>query len=345
MISKHGRFMIDLRQRHFLKLIDFTQQEIQYLLNLSLSLKLAKKEKREIKYLNSKNIALLFEKDSTRTRCAFEVAAFDQGAHTTYMGNSGSQLQKKESMADTARVLSRIYDGIQYRGYAQDVVEKLAENSIVPVWNGLTNEYHPTQILADFMTMIEHIKKPLNEITFAYLGDARYNMGNSLMLGAAKMGMNFRSVAPKCFQTDEMIISKAKNIAQETGATIMVTDDISIGIKACDFLYTDVWVSMGEDESVWNERIKHLIPYRVTKSIMESTQNSECKFMHCLPAFHNRDTEIGEKIFQKYGIECMEVDDEVFESKYNISFDGAENRMHTIKAVMVATISDQLVAI
>jgi len=335
--------MLDLRQRHFLKLLDFTQSEIQYLLNLASSLKLAKKEKREIKYLNNKNIVLLFEKDSTRTRCSFEVAAYDQGAHVTYIGSLGSQMQKKESMADTARVLSRLYDGIQYRGYAQYYVEKLAEHSKVPVWNGLTNEYHPTQILADFLTMLEHSKRPLNEISFAYLGDARFNMGNSLMLGAAKMGMDFRCIAPKCFQTDEKIINIAQEIAKKKNAKITVTDDIAAGVKGCDFLYTDVWVSMGEDESVWEERIEKLSPYSVTEKVMQATQNSECKFMHCLPAFHNRDTEIGEKLFQEYGIDCMEVSDDVFESKCNISFDGAENRMHTIKAVMVATIADELI--
>lgn len=335
--------MIDLRQRHFLKLLDFTQQEIQYLLDLARLLKLAKKEKKELKYLNNKSVVLLFEKDSTRTRCAFEVAAFDQGAHTTYIGTSGSQMQKKESMADTARVLSRLYDGIQYRGYAQSSLEKLAEYSNVPVWNGLTNEYHPTQILADFLTMIEHAKRPLKEITFAYLGDARYNMGNSLMLGAAKMGMNFRSISPKNLQTDAEIVNIAQKIAQESGAKITVTDNVDAGVKGCDFLYADVWVSMGEDESVWAERIKQLIPYRITQKVMDASQNSECKFMHCLPAFHNRDTEVGERIFKEYGIECMEVDDEVFESKQNISFDEAENRMHTIKAVMVATLSDEVV--
>lgn len=337
--------MIDLRQRDFLKLLDFTPSEIQYLLNLSLLLKSVKKEKKEIKYLNNKNIVLLFEKDSTRTRCSFEVAAYDQGAHVTYIGALGSQMQKKESMADTARVLSRLYDGIQYRGYDQDIVEKLAEYSMVPVWNGLTNEYHPTQILADFMTMFEHARRPLNKISFAYLGDARNNMGNSLMLGAAKMGMDFRSIAPKHFQTIEKIQNKAQSIAQETGAKITITDNIADGVKGCDFLYTDVWVSMGENESLWPDRIKSLSPYAVTRKMLEATQNNECKFLHCLPAFHNRETETGEKIFQKYGLEYMEVDDDIFESKCNISFDGAENRMHTIKAVMVATISDELVII
>ncbi len=333
-----------LKNRHFLKLMDFTSAEIHYLLELAAHLKHAKRMRQEVQYLRGKNIVLLFEKDSTRTRCAFEVAAHDQGAFTTYLGPSGSQMGKKESMADTARVLSRMYDGIEYRGYGQDIVEELAQHSSVPVWNGLTNEFHPTQILADFLTMQEHCPKALSEMRFAYLGDARYNMGNSLMIGAAKMGMDFRSVAPEGSQTDEEIVRIAAHIAQETGASITVTDDIAAGVKDCDFLYTDVWVSMGEEEDVWAERIARLDAYRVTQKTMELTGNAQCKFLHCLPAFHNRETSIGEELFQKYGIESMEVDDSVFESEANVAFDEAENRMHTIKAVMVATLADSLPA-
>lgn len=334
--------MIDLRKRHFLKLLDFTPAEIHYLLELSAYLKATKKEKREHQYLVGKNIVLLFEKDSTRTRCSFEIAAHDQGAYTTYLGPSGSQMAKKESMADTARVLSRLYDGIEYRGYGQHIVEELARFSSVPVWNGLTNEYHPTQILADFLTMREHCPKAFGDMTFAYLGDARYNMGNSLMIGAAKMGMDFRSVAPKGSQTDEKIVKIAQNIAKETGARISVTEDVAEGVRGCDFLYTDVWVSMGEDASVWEERIPRLIPYRVTREVLEASGNPHCKFLHCLPSFHNRETAIGEELYKKFGIDCMEVTEEVFESPANVAFDEAENRAHTIKAVMVATLSDTL---
>ncbi len=333
---------MNLKNRHFLKLLDFSSDEIAYLLRLAAHLKNAKKQKNEKKYLLDKNIVLLFEKDSTRTRCSFEVAARDQGAFTTYLGPSGSQMGKKESMADTARVLSRMYDGIEYRGYGQDMVETLAKYASVPVWNGLTNEYHPTQVLADLLTMQEHCNKPLNEMTFAYLGDARYNMGNSLMIGAAKMGMDFRSVAPKGSQTDEHIVTLCKAIAQETGAKITVTEDVQAGVKDCDFLYTDVWVSMGEPEHVWAERIERLRNYKVTQATMQMTGNKNCKFLHCLPAFHNRETAIGEQLFQKYGIDSMEVDDTVFESAANVAFDEAENRVHTIKAVMVATLADSV---
>ncbi len=332
--------MISLKNRHFLKLLDFSPEEIRYMLDLAAHLKAAKKERREVKYLTGKNIVLLFEKDSTRTRCAFEVAAHDQGAHATYLGPSGSQIGKKESMADTARVLSRMFDGIEYRGFGQHIVEDLARYASVPVWNGLTNEYHPTQILADLLTMREHCAKPLHEITFAYLGDARYNMGNSLMIGAAKMGMNFRSVAPAGSQTDPNIVTIAQAVAKETGATITVTEDLESGVKGCDFLYTDVWVSMGEPESVWQERIERLRPYQVNAGVMRKTGNPDCKFLHCLPAFHNRETSIGEQLFQKYGIDAMEVNDEVFESSANVAFDEAENRMHTIKAILVATLAD-----
>ena len=332
--------MSSLKNRDFLKLLDFTPDEIRTLLDLSASLKQAKKAGTEVQYLKGKNIVLLFEKDSTRTRCAFEVAAHDQGANTTYLGPSGSQMGRKESMADTARVLSRMYDGIEYRGHGQYVVETLARYASVPVWNGLTNEFHPTQVLADLLTMREHCDRPLRDITFAYLGDARYNMGNSLMIGAAKMGMDFRSIAPEGSQTGPHMVSIAKAVAAETGARITVTDDLAKGVEGCDFLYTDVWVSMGEPEHVWAERIERLVPYQVNARVMALTGNPNCKFLHCLPAFHNRETEIGESMFQKYGIDAMEVDDSVFESPANVSFDEAENRMHTIKAVMVATLAD-----
>ncbi len=337
--------MMQLKNRDFLKLLDYSAEEIAYLLRLSAHLKAAKKSGQEKQYLQGKNIVLLFEKDSTRTRCAFEVAARDQGAFTTYLGPSGSQIGKKESMADTARVLARMYDGIEYRGFGQELVETLAEYSSVPVWNGLTNEFHPTQILADFLTMQEHCHKPLNEMTFAYIGDARYNMGNSLMIGAAKMGMDFRSIAPEGSQTDAEMVRVAQEIAAQSGAKITLTDNVAEGVAGCDFIYTDVWVSMGEPEEVWAERIARLRDYQVTQKTMELTGNAQCKFLHCLPSFHNRDTEIGESLYQKYGIEAMEVDDSVFESPANVAFDEAENRMHTIKAVMVATLADDAPAV
>lgn len=329
---------VDLKNRHFLKLLDFTPAEIKYLLDLSLELKKAKKAGKEEQKLCGKNIALIFEKDSTRTRCAFEVGAQDQGAHVTYLGPSGSQIGMKESMKDTARVLGRMFDGIEYRGYGQTIVEELAQYAGVPVWNGLTNEFHPTQILADFLTMMEHSTKPLNKMTFAYLGDARYNMGNSLMVGAAKMGMDFRAVAPKKYQPNAELVAKCREIAKETGATITITDNVAEGVKGCDFLYTDVWVSMGEPDSVWQERINDLLPYQINMEMVKATGNPDVKFLHCLPAFHNRETKIGEQIYQKYGISAMEVTEDVFESKHSIVFDEAENRMHTIKAVMVATL-------
>lgn len=282
---------------------------------------------------------MIFEKDSTRTRCAFEVAAYDQGAHVTYLGPTGSQMGKKESIKDTARVLGRIYDGIEYRGYGQNIVEELAEYAGVPVWNGLTNEAHPTQVLADFMTMMEHSNKPLNEISFAYLGDARYNMGNSLMVGAAKMGMDIRIVAPKNLWQSASLIEQCKEISKRTGAKIMHTENVEEGVKGIDFIYTDVWVSMGEPDEVWAERINLLKPYQVNKHVMELTGNPNCKFLHCLPSFHNRETAIGEQIYQKYGLDAMEVNDDVFESPNSIVFDEAENRLHTIKAVMVATLA------
>ena len=328
----------NLRNRSFLKLLDFTPQEIKFLLDLSFDLKKAKYAGTEQQKLKGKNIALIFEKDSTRTRCAFEVAALDQGAHVTYLGPTGSQMGKKESVKDTARVLGRMYDGIEYRGYGQEIVEELAAFSGVPVWNGLTNEFHPTQILADFMTMIEHCDKPLHQIKFAYLGDARNNMGNSLLVGAAKMGMDFRSAAPKSIQPDEKLVAQCREIAKETGAKILITEDAKAAVKDVDFIYTDVWVSMGEPDSVWTERIKLLKPYQVNKELMAATGNQKTKFMHCLPAFHNKETKVGAEIFQKFGLDGMEVTEDVFESSASIVFDEAENRLHTIKAVMVATL-------
>ena len=328
----------NLRNRSFLTLLDFSPKEIKFLLKLSSELKTAKYTGTEQARLNGKNIALIFEKASTRTRCAFETAAYDQGANVTYLGPSGSQIGYKESMKDTARVLGRMYDGIEYRGFAQQTVEELAEYSGVPVWNGLTNEYHPTQTLADFMTMIEHSEKPLNKISFCYVGDAHNNVANSLMIGAAKMGMDVRRAAPRSLQPDDELVIQCQDIAENTGADILITEDIEEAVNGVDFIYTDVWVSMGEPDEVWKERIKILKPYQVNKKMMEKTGNKNVKFLHCLPAFHNRETKIGEEIYQKFGINGMEVTDEVFESQASIVFDEAENRLHTIKAVMLATL-------
>ena len=330
----------NLRNRNFLKLLDFTPEEIKYLMDLAKDLKKAKYAGTEHPRMKGKNIALIFEKTSTRTRCAFEVAAADQGAHTTYLGPSGSQIGVKESMADTARVLGRMYDGIEYRGFKQETVEELAKYAGVPVWNGLTNEFHPTQILADFLTMSEHVDKPLNQVTYAYLGDARFNMGNSLMVGGVKMGMDVRIVAPKALQPDAELVATCRKIAEETGAKLTVTDDVAAGVKGCDFLYTDVWVSMGEPAEVWAERINLLMPYQVNAKTMEMTGNKNCKFMHCLPAYHNLETQVGRDVNKQFGLDGIEVTEEVFESKNSIVFDEAENRMHTIKAVMVATLGD-----
>lgn len=331
---------INLKNRNFLKLLDYTSDEITYLLDLSAELKKAKKEGREVRKMMGKNIALIFEKASTRTRCAFEVSAYDQGAHVTYLGPSGSQIGHKESMKDTARVLGRMYDGIQYRGFGQEIVETLGKYAGVPVWNGLTDEYHPTQILADMLTMMEHCDKPLKDQKFCYLGDARNNMGNSYMIGAAKMGMDFRSAAPATVQPDEKLVETARAIAAETGAKITITENVEEAVKDCDFLCTDVWVSMGEPAEVWGERISLLQDYQVNKAVMDITGNPNVKFLHCLPAFHNRETKVGKDIFDKFGLEAMEVTDEVFESDASVVFDEAENRVHTIKAVMVATLGD-----
>ena len=331
---------INLKNRNFLKLLDFTPAEITYLLDLAAELKKTKKNGTEVQHLKGKNIALIFEKTSTRTRCAFEVGAFDQGARVTYLGPTGSQIGIKESMKDTARVLGRMYDGIEYRGFAQKTVEELAEYAGVPVWNGLTNEFHPTQILADFLTMREHTVKPLNKVSYAYLGDARFNMGNSLLVGGAKLGMDVRIVAPKALWPAQELIEQCRAIAAETGARITVTDDVKEGVRGCDFIYTDVWVSMGEPVEVWKERISLLKPYQVNAALMAATGNPDCKFMHCLPSYHNLETQVGRDVHEKFGLDGIEVTEEVFESKASIVFDEAENRMHTIKAVMVATLGD-----
>lgn len=329
----------NLRNRNFLKLLDFTPTEIHFLLDLAAELKKAKYAGTEQKKLLGKNIALIFEKASTRTRCAFEVAAFDQGAQVSYLGPSGSQIGHKESMKDTARVLGRMYDGIEYRGFGQPIVEELGKFAGVPVWNGLTDEFHPTQILADFLTIQEHAQgKDLHQVKLAYLGDARNNMGNSLMVGAAKMGMDIRLVAPKEFWPEDELVVQCQDIAATTGASITLTEDVAQGVKDCDFLYTDVWVSMGEESAAWDERVALLRPYQVNMNTIKLTGNPKVKFMHCLPAFHNDETTLGKEVADKYGMNGLEVTEEVFESEHSIVFDEAENRMHTIKAIMVATL-------
>ena len=328
--------MFRLSNHSFLKLLDLSPDEISGLLDLAAALKEKKKKGIPHDSFHGKNIALIFEKTSTRTRCAFEVAAHDLGINCTYLDPSCSQIGKKESIADTARVLGRMFDGIEYRGYGQEVVEALSKHSGVPVWNGLTNEFHPTQILADFLTIREHFGS-LGGIHLVYLGDARYNMGNSLMVGCAKMGMNFTACAPKKYQPSSDLQELCQKIAKDTGAVIKMEEDVRKAVQGAHVLYTDVWVSMGEDESVWEERIRDLTPYRVTSELM-SVADPSCVFMHCLPAFHDLNTSIGQAIYHKYGLTCMEVTDEVFESSASIVFDEAENRMHTIKAVMAATL-------
>ena len=325
-----------LKGRDFLKLLDFTPEEINKLIELASELKAKKKAGVPHRLCEGKNIALIFEKTSTRTRCSSEVAAFDLGMHTTYLDPTGSQIGKKESIADTARVLASIYDGIEYRGYGQSIVEDLAKYSKVPVWNGLTNEFHPTQILADFLTIKEHFGY-LKGIKFVYMGDARYNMGNSLMVGAAKMGLDFVACAPKKYFPDASLVEECKKIAKETGASITLEEDPEKALRGANVIYTDVWVSMGEPAEVWEERIRELSPYRVTKEIMNMAA-TDAVFMHCLPSFHDLNTIVGKEMGEKFGIDCMEVSDEVFESEASIVFEEAENRMHTIKAVMAATL-------
>lgn len=331
---------ISLKNRSFLKLLDFTPEEIQFLIDFAIDLKDAKKTGREQKKLAGKNIALIFEKSSTRTRCAFEVASFDQGAQVTYIGPSGSQIGHKESMKDTARVLGRMYDGIEYRGFGQSIVEELAEFSGVPVWNGLTTEFHPTQALADLMTMLEHSPgKKLSQLSLAYLGDARNNMANSLMVAGAKMGMDIRLIAPRAFWPNEALVAQCRAIAQKTGARITLGEQVAEGVAGADFLYTDVWVSMGEPKEAWAERVALMKKYQVNAAVLKATGNPNVKFMHCLPAFHNEHTVIGREVEAAYGLKGLEVTEEVFESANSIVFDEAENRMHTIKAVMVSTLA------
>ena len=330
---------VQLTGRSFLTLLDYTPEELGYLLDLSIDLKREKRAGTEERRLVGRNVALIFEKGSTRTRCAFEVAALDQGAHAVYLGPSGTQIGHKETMKDTARVLGRMFDGIEYRGFAQKTVEELAEHAGVPVWNGLTDDYHPTQILADVLTMEEHSDAPLGETAFCYLGDARFNMGRSLMIGGALFGMDFRIVAPKALWPDEALVERCREIARDTGARISLTEDVEDGVAGAAFVHTDVWVSMGEPDSVWAERIELLAPYQVNREVMAATGRDDARFMHCLPAFHNRDTKVGEEVYQKFGLDGLEVTEEVFESPGSVVFDQAENRLHTIKAIMVATLT------
>lgn len=330
--------MNGFENKSFLKLVDFSIDELEYILNLSAELKTQNKQKQEKQYLKGKNIALIFEKTSTRTRCAFETASYQQGAQVTYLGPGSSQIGYKESVKDTARVLGRMYDGIEYRGFGQDIVEVLAKYAGVPVWNGLTNEYHPTQVMADFLTMTEHTTKSLREIKFCYMGDAHNNVANSLMAGAAIFGMDFRAAAPAGCHPSKEMQQLCMDIAVKSGASITISDNKEEALKDVDFIYTDVWLSMGEPEDKWQERIDQLLPYQVNKEAIRLTGNKDVKFLHCLPAFHNRETKVGEEIYKKYGLDAMEVTEEVFESDHSIVFDQAENRMHTIKAVMVATL-------
>jgi ornithine carbamoyltransferase len=328
-----------LRGRHLLTLNDYSPEELTYLLDLSAELKEAKREGREERRLAGKNIALIFEKDSTRTRCAFEVAAYDQGAHVTFIGPSGSHLGRKESVKDTARVLGRMYDAIEYRGFGQEIADELAAYAGVPVYNGLTDEWHPTQILADFLTVREHVPKPLDEVAFCYLGDARFNMANTYLVGGAKLGMDVRIAAPQSLWPHEDVVVLANGFAAETGAKIAITENVAEAVEGCDVLLTDVWVSMGEPAEAWAERIDLLKPYQVNAETMAATRNPDVKFMHCLPAFHNRETNVGEELYEKYGLDALEVTEDVFESPASLVWDEAENRMHTIKAVLVATLA------
>lgn len=330
---------VDLTGRSFLTLLDYTPEELRHLLDLSARLKREKRSGVEEQRLKGLNVALIFEKGSTRTRCAFEVAALDQGAHAVYLGPSGTQIGHKETMKDTARVLGRMFDGIEYRGFAQRTVEELAEHAGVPVWNGLTDDYHPTQILADVLTMEEHSDVPLAETAYCYLGDARFNMGRSLMIGGALFGMDFRIVAPRELWPDGRLVERCREIADDTGARITLTDEIEAGVEGARFVHTDVWVSMGEPDSVWAERIELLAPYQVNADVMRATGRDDARFMHCLPAFHNRDTKVGGDVYRKFGLDGLEVTEDVFESPGSVVFDQAENRLHTIKAIMVATLT------
>jgi ornithine carbamoyltransferase len=329
---------IDLHGRHLLTLNDYSREEIIYLLDLAAELKAAKRDGREEQKLKGTEIALIFEKDSTRTRCAFEVAAYDQGAHVTFIGPSGSHMGHKETVKDTARVLGRMYDAIEYRGFGESVADELAAWAGVPVYNGLTDEWHPTQILADFLTFREHIAKPLEDVTFCYLGDAHLNMADTYLIGGAKLGMDVRIASPRALWPRQEIIDLAHEVAGQSGGNITITEDVKAAVKGCDVLLTDVWVSMGEPAEVWKERIDLLLPYQVNARTMELTGNPDVKFMHCLPAFHNTDTAVGKELYEKYGLDALEVTEEVFESPASIVFDEAENRMHTIKAVLVATL-------
>jgi ornithine carbamoyltransferase len=333
--------VIDLRGRHFLTLADYSPEELTYLLDLAAELKAAKREGREEQMLVGREIALIFEKDSTRTRCAFEVAAYDQGAHVTFIGPSGSHIGHKESVKDTARVLGRMYDAIEYRGFGEQVADELAEWAGVPVYNGLTDEWHPTQVLADFLTIREHVDKPLDEVALCYLGDARFNMADSYLVGGAKLGMDVRIAAPKSLWPPAEFVALALEIAEESGARITITEVVAEAVGGADVLVTDVWVSMGEPKEVWAERIALLTPYQVNAEVMALTGNADVKFMHCLPAFHNTDTTVGTEIFEWYGMEGLEVTEDVFESQASLVFDEAENRLHTIKAVMVATLAGE----
>jgi ornithine carbamoyltransferase len=336
--TEHPDVAAALRGRHFLTLYDYSADEIRYLIDLSAELKAAKREGREEQRLVGREIALIFEKDSTRTRCAFEVAAYDQGAHVTFIGPSGSHMGHKETVKDTARVLGRMYDAIEYRGFGEAIADELAEWAGVPVYNGLTDEWHPTQMLADFLTMREHLHKPLEETAFCYLGDARFNMANSYLMVGAKLGMDVRIAAPESLWPDPDLVAKARDIAASSGAHVTITEDVGEAVRGCDVLLTDVWVSMGEPDEVWSQRIELLTPYQINAEAMAATGNPDVKFMHCLPAFHNADTEVGKEIHEKFGMTALEVTEEVFESPASLVFDEAENRMHTIKAVMVATL-------